>query len=100
MRKHLTIPECRSMLQVIARELHLGTVDGQAAARRIRIIIRHMKRRPPVRMTKVKSVPVTPAVKALIRKLAATTDDSQAEIARQAGVNAGRVSEALAGKRR
>lgn len=99
-RRNLTIPECRSMLTIIARELWLRTLDDQAAALRIRRIIPHMYRRKPVRKTKPRSPPLTPALKARIRELARTTDDSQMAIGTRVGVNSGRVSETLAGKRR
>jgi len=88
------------MLQVIARELWLQTLDDQAAALRIRRIVSHMKRRKPVRRTRPRSPPLTPAIKARIRHLARTTDDSQMQIGLRVGVNSGRVSETLAGKRR
>jgi hypothetical protein len=60
-----------------------------------------MFRRNPVRMTPVKSRTVTPMLKASIRAYARRNPDaSQHEIAQAYGVNGGRVSEALAGKRR
>ena len=67
---------------------------------RIRKIITHMWRRRPVRMTRPRSPPLTPAMKSRIRALAATTDASQMAIGLRVGVNSGRVSETLAGKRR
>ena len=88
------------MLAVIARELHYGTIDDQAAAQRIRFIVKHMWRRRAVRTTKPRSPPLTPALRARIRALARTTDLSQMQIGLRAGVNSGRVSETLAGKRR
>ena len=94
MRKHLTIPECRSLLRLIA-----STTD-KVTARRIRFVIGHMKRRAPVRTTRVKSPPMTSAMKTLARKLARTTDMNQMQIGTHLGVSSGRVSEALAGKRR
>lgn len=97
-RKHLTIPECRGMLEVLAKDLTARGLRGDAW--RIRKIITHMKRRKPVRMTKPRSPPITPAIKARIRELARTTDESQMAIGHRVGVNSGRVSEALAGKRR
>ena len=94
MRRHLTIPECRELLRIIAAAL------PAAEARRVRYVIGHMKRRPAVRMTPEKARPVTPAIRARIRHLAATSDMNQMEIGLAVGVNAGRVSEVLAGKRR
>jgi hypothetical protein len=97
-RKHLTIPECRGMLEVLAADLTARGLRGDAW--RVRNIITHMKRRKPVRMTRPKSAPLTPALKAKIRRLARTTSDSQMRIGLRVGVNSGRVSETLAGKRR
>jgi hypothetical protein len=52
-------------------------------------------------MTPVKSRSITPALKTAIRAYARRNpEDSQHEIAQAFGVNGGRVSEALAGKRR
>jgi len=96
-RKHLTIPECRGLLTIIAREI---APHDKPMARRIRFVIGHMKRRKPVRMTKPRSPPLTPELKARIRDLARTTDASQMQIGLRVGVNSGRVSETLAGKRR
>lgn len=93
-RKNLTIPECRSMLQVIAREVDKTT------ARRIRFVVGHMKRRKPVRITPPVSPPLTPALARRIRRVAYTTSFNQQKIAALFGVSSGRVSEALAGKRR
>ena len=95
-RRYLTIPECRGLLTVIARDI--AAYDSRTA-RRIRYVISHMHRRKPVRMTKPRSPPVTPAIKAKIRELAATTDASQMAIGARLGVSSGRVSETLAGKR-
>ena len=97
-RRHLTIPECRGVLLVIAD--HLDKTRRPNEARHIRDVVEHMKRRRPVRMTRPRSPPVTPAIKAKIRELARTTDKSQMAIGLQVGVNSGRVSETLAGKRR
>jgi hypothetical protein len=60
-----------------------------------------MVRRPAVRTTPVKHRPLTPRLKAAIRSYAKLQPDaSQVQIGRRFGVNPGRVSEALAGKRR
>jgi hypothetical protein len=97
-RRNLTIPECRGRLTVIAN--HLADTGRREAARLIREVINHMYRRKAVRMTKPRSPPLTPALKARIRELAKTTDQSQMQIGHRVGVNSGRVSETLAGKRR
>jgi hypothetical protein len=86
------------MLEVLAKDLTARGLRGDAF--RIRKIITHMWRRKPVRMTKPKSPPLTPAIRARIRTLAATTDKSQMAIGLRVGVNSGRVSETRAGKRR
>jgi len=84
---------------LLARQLHAG--GQKAEARAIRRVVRHMWRRPAVRTTSVKSQPVTPAIRASMRRYAISHPDaSQHEIGSAHGVNAGRVSEALAGKRR
>jgi hypothetical protein len=86
------------MLEVLAKDLAARGLSGDAW--RIRRIITHMYRRKPVRMTQPKSPPLTPALKARIRRLAARTSASQMQIGLRVGVNSGRVSETLAGKRR
>ena len=86
------------MLLVVAGLLDVS--GDKTNARRIRYVVGQMKRRPAVRVTPVRSKPITPAIKASMRRVAATTDLSQAEIGRLHGTNGGRVSEAIAGKRR
>ena len=85
-------------MEVIAD--HLDRTGRPGVAKDIRKVIAHMWRRKAVRMTKPRSPPLTPAIKSRIRALAATTDDSQMAIGLRVGVNSGRVSETLAGKRR
>lgn len=94
---NLTIPECREQLLLVADMLQ---AVRPSEARMIRTIVTHMHRRSAVRMTRVKSPPVTSAMRAQIRRLASTTDMSQMEIGLRVGVNSGRVSETLAGKRK
>jgi len=99
MRKHLTIPECRGMLLVIARELWRQTLDDQAAARRIRAIITHMHRRKAHKGRR--TAPPTYTVKQKILNYKKTNPHlSNQEIAIALKVSSGRVSEVLHGKRR
>jgi hypothetical protein len=57
-------------------------------------------RRPPVAKAQPKSRKMTPLIAAQIRELHLRNPNlSQAEIGRMVGVNAGRVSETLAGRR-
>jgi|SRR6478735_11525436 len=99
-----TIPEVRELLTHIAGELEDdATLHGAPwatyAADSIRACILHMYRRSSTR-TRVKSVPVTPQVKAQIMSLHTTNPDlSLQEIADMVGVNMGRVSETLSGFR-
>jgi hypothetical protein len=63
-------------------------------------VVQHMRNRPPIRRAPNSSVPLTDAVRQQIRTLHATqptmTQKTMAEIT---GVNSGRVSETVSGKR-
>jgi hypothetical protein len=95
----VTLPECRDALQAIANSLAIkpGCTDE---ARGIRMIIKEMMRRPPVRKTRVKARSVTPRLQDRIRAFAkAHPDLANREIGLIFNVDGGRVSEALAGFR-
>lgn len=86
-----TIPEIRIRLHEIAAEHGIDELHYLAEATR---------RRPPLRVARVKSRPIDPAVKAAIRAYALAHPNAHAqEIAEVFNVNHGRVSEALIGKR-
>lgn len=91
----MRIPEVRSRLREIARHL------PDREARQLRWLIGELKRRPRVRRAPVQSKRMTPVLQARLRRFAAThVEWSYQRIGAHFGVNAGRVSEALAGKRR
>lgn len=87
----MKIPEIRERLHALADELDVAELHQLAEATR---------RRRPVRKAPVKSRPVDPAVKVQMRAYAASHPDAQQrEIGQTFNLNAGRVSETLAGKR-
>ena len=87
----MTIPEIRRRLHALAEELGLQELAELAEATR---------RRPPLRKASVESNPMTPREAEQIRQFAeAYPSLSQMHIADRFGVNIGRVSEALFGKR-
>lgn len=75
--------------------------SGDAAlAKQLRDVLELMKRTKYVRRARAHSNAVTPTVKAKILKLANDHPDMhQSEIASQLGINPGRVSEVLQGRR-
>jgi hypothetical protein len=89
------IPRARAILESVLRNYQLP----QAAQLSIAKALSLMQRDPPIRRARAKTVKITPAIRARVRKLAGE-GYSQAEIARAVGLpNAGRVSEILNGKR-
>ena len=83
----MNIPECRDELRSIIA--------------RLRVIEKEMYRRPAVRRARVEHAPLTAARKRRIRAFAkANPKMSYAKIGKYFNVGIGRVSEALAGKRR
>mgnify|MGYP006269736767 CR=1 FL=1 len=104
-RRYKTIPECRDELRlVISRVRRLETKDKKERASivaRIYYLLKHMTRRKPVRKALPEHRTMTPAIKRQIRAYAkAHPAMSYTKIGRVFHVNAGRVSEAIAGKRR
>ncbi len=99
----MKIPDVRERLAAIAQELEdpNGTVPCEELARQIREMITQLYRRAYVRKAPEKSRHMTPGLKDTLRADAARHPDlSYQEIAVVHGVNAGRVSEAVAGKRK
>lgn len=86
-----TIPEVRFRLRQLAKILKCPELDELAAA---------LIRRRPRKKAENKSTPMTIKLRADIRRYCkANPDLSQQEVATHFGVNAGRVSEALRGKK-
>lgn len=91
----LTIPEVRQRLADIA-----SRCTDPSAKRSIRLLLVHMRRRPAAKRADVTSQPMTPDLADAIRRYARRYPSaSQLQIAVHYGVNQGRVSEALRGKR-
>lgn len=89
------IPKARAALQALAE-----TLPAPIAAQILDIIHDHLWRVSPVRKGRVKNNGVSPDVKRRIRELAATDPNLHlSEIGEIVGVNQGRVSEVLNGKR-
>jgi hypothetical protein len=93
------IPLARTRLSVIAADLRRKGCFTEA--REIGVIITDLLiREKAIRRAPVRSKSVTPAIKAHIKALAAAHRSmSMDEIGRRAGVDGGRVSEVLNGKR-
>jgi hypothetical protein len=82
-------------------DLFLLPMTPREVAAEIRGVIKDLSRRKAVRKAPAKSVPITREVSRRLRLLAiAYPDKTEQDIAQFAGVTAGRVSEAIAGKRR
>jgi hypothetical protein len=91
----VTIPEARRLLLNLA-----ATLDPKSAAEIQRIVREGMHRRRGVPLTPPKSKPMTRGLAGQIRVFYGRHPGlSEQEIAVKMGVNAGRVSEALIGKR-
>lgn len=103
----MRIPEIRNHLAAMAENLEAMAVDLagdaadlQAKARHLRLCIEELHRRPAVK-TAVKSKTMTPTMARKIRAyVKAHPGLSRAEVARRFGVNSGRVTEAVRGKRK
>ncbi|MGJ0621485.1 MAG: hypothetical protein ACR65Z_12350 [Methylocystis sp.] len=91
------IPEARRILKQIVEELK-EKGDYETVERLIEVESL-LVRRPAARIAPIQSQPVTPEVRALVLKLAKTTDLQSSQIAAQLNVNPGRVSEILQGDR-
>jgi hypothetical protein len=87
----MTIPEICDRLRVLAAHYALPELDDLAD---------ELRRRPAGSRAPATSTPMTPALAALIRAHSMShPSKSQVQVARHFGVNPGRVSEALHGKR-
>jgi len=76
-------------------------MTDEEVAEELRRLVVALFRRPYVRRAPVKSKPMTPELKMRLREAARQNPDmSYQDIGVLLGVNAGRVSEAVAGKRR
>lgn len=95
------IPQGRRELRVVARMLERGEIDGEQGADLIRAIIDDLLvREPPVRRAPDRYRRITPAMKAQILTYARLYPAAhQVDIGNVFGVNPGRVSEILTGKR-
>jgi hypothetical protein len=94
MERRLTIPEIRDELIAIAADLHPVVGD------RIRALALETKRRSPVRRARITARKVTPELADEVEAFAARNPRLRmSEIGRRFGIDGGRVSEILAGKR-
>lgn len=95
------IPQGRKELRALARMLERGEVSRAAAADEIRYILdEYLLRDPPVRRAPNRPRRITAATKRLVREYAATNPTAhQTDIGAAFGLNPGRVSEILTGKR-
>ena len=102
-----TIPQIRERLNEISRDLVDYATEAEffagrvaAFAAEIAALAEETKRRPPVRNGRVTARHVTPEVAAAIRTIARENPRMpNREIGLRLGVDGGRVSEVLAGKR-
>lgn len=95
------IPQGRRELRALARALERREVEADLAADIIREIVDDLLvREPPVRRAPDRYRRITPAMKAQIRAYAALYPAAhQVDIGQVFGINPGRVSEILTGKR-
>ena len=95
------IPQGRKELRALARMLERGEVEADEAADEIRYILdEYLLRDPPVRRAPNRPRRITAATKKLVRDYAASNPTAhQVDIGNAFGLNPGRVSEILNGKR-
>lgn len=94
------IPIARQHLQDIAKRLQVGSITKPQAAREIRSTMRLLIRQSPVRRAPRSKRYVTKKLIGEIKAFASVHDGMQLQdIAEHFGVNIGRVSEILNGKR-
>lgn len=88
----MTIPEIRQRLLFLSKQHGIAELT---------ILAHELRRRPPVRRAPRVSPTLTPPIATRIRRIAAAFPDwPYTRIAQSVGVNPGRVSEVLAGKRK
>ena len=96
----MRIPEIQARFRELARVIAKGGGTIEIAAE-IEMLVDELSRRAAVTRAPVQATPTTPVLRRAIRALHLSDPDlTQAQIARRLGVNQGRVSEALAGKRK
>jgi len=94
-----TIPEIRARLHEIANDLGYDLLTREAAAE-LHALAEETKRRAPVRDAPPRARRITPEIKGRVRALAARYPKMPIrEIGLTLGIDGGRVSEILAGKR-
>jgi len=94
------IPKAREILDEVMEDLEL--LEPHQVKHRISMALSHMTRSSPANRASVKSNAITEEILEKIRKLgheAVDLDLSQQDIANAVGVNPGRVSEVLRGRR-
>ena len=94
------IPKAREILDEVMEDLEV--LEPHQVKHRISMALSHMTRSSPTNRASVKSNPITDEILEKIRALgheAVDLDLSQQDIANAVGVNPGRVSEALRGRR-
>lgn len=92
-----TIPQIRDRISALAQDVALLLPD---IAAELRALAEETKRRPPVRMAPRKAQGVTDVIRAQVWAYAAKHPTAtMREIGRLHGIDQGRVSEILAGKR-
>lgn len=99
--EHPPIPEVRTRLAALASALRRREISPEDAADRLDQLITWLWRRRRIRRAPNDSTPMTPQLRADIRRYArAHPELTELAIGHEFGVNQGRVSEALAGFRR
>jgi len=102
-----TIPQIRARLHELANDLADYATEAEFFAGRVAALALEIddladetKRRPPVRQAPIAARRMTPELAREVRELARSNPDlTNREIGRRLGVDGGRVSEVLAGKR-
>lgn len=98
-----TIPDCRDTLTLLADRLRkpfLSLAERTRIAHQIDMVVTEMYRRSAVRKAPCKAKVMTPAMEVLARAMVrANPDVPMREIGRRLGVDGGRISEAVAGRR-
>jgi hypothetical protein len=98
---NLTIPEVRDELISLSHSISMGHYIPATLALKLLNLSEQLKRRPASSKSEVKSQRMTPSLARSIAAFAKTNPKlSQVEIAQRFGVNPGRVSEAINGKRK
>ena len=96
----MTIPEVRIALLILANEMAQYPYT-KPFADTIRALVKELYRRRGLQPTKVRSQPITPELKAHIRRYKRSHPDmSLQQIANRFTVNQGRVTDAILGKRK